>query len=153
MKRLNFLASMVMATIALGVSLWAVHDANGQILRKKAVPVVVVQTEVLPQPAAQVEPTAKKTGAVFNAVVRMKVRQEYRKQGLGLIESIRKANAVASDEAINGLIADAEAISGVKIVGTAIGDGTFMDKLIDFFNSPAGKMLLDALLKLLFGLI
>lgn len=101
--------------------------------------------------AAQVEATAKKPGAVFCIAVRAKLRQEFRAKGYGLLESIRMANA-ASDEVIAGLIADAEKMSGVKVVGTAIGDGKIIDAIIGFFKSPQGQALLDALIKLLLGL-
>lgn len=130
----------------------AAVPAEPQGFKKRAVPTVVVKVEQAPAPAAQVEATAKKTGPVFNAVVRMRLRQEFRKQGLGVIESIRKANQ-ATDEVISGLTDDAEKISGTKVVGTAIGDGKIIDAIVDFFKSPQGQAFLDALLKLLLGLL
>lgn len=141
-----------LAMIASAFTLIAAVPSDGQVLRKKAVPVVIVKTETLPQPAAQVEATARKTGVVFNAVIRSKLRQEFRKQGLGLVESIRKANQ-ATDDVIAGLVDDAEKISGVQVVGTAIGDGKFLDAIFEWFKSPQGQAFLDALLKLLLGLL
>ena len=146
MKRLLGFAVMVSAFFGIVAAV----PSDAQVIRKRAT-VVVVQPPAAPAAAAQVEATAKTTGPVFNAVLRAKVRQELRsKHGYSLAESIRKANEL-TDENIKGLIADAETLSGVKVVGTAIGDGKIIGAIIDFFNSPAGKMLLEMLMKLLLG--
>lgn len=150
MKRFFSLSAFLAAAIA---ALSFAQHTDGQVLRRKAV--TVTKTETLTQPApaaaAQADATAKTTGPVFNAVLRAKVRQELRsKHGYSLAESIKKANEL-TDENIKGLIADAETLSGVKVVGTAIGDGKIIGAIIDFFNSPAGKMLLEMLMKLLLG--
>ena len=147
MKR--FLASLTMIGLMFGIV--AAVPAEPQ-LRKAKVTVTKVEVLQPPAAAAQVEATAKKTGVVFNIALRAKIRQELRAKGYGIVESARLANQT-TDEVINFVMADAEALSGTKVVGTAIGDGKIFQAIIDFFKSPQGQALLDALLKLLLGLL
>lgn len=153
MKR--FLAPLAFV-FAAAVSLTSAHHADGQVFKKKTVTVTSSKTETLPQPApaaaAQVEASAKKTGPIFNVAVRMKLREELRKKGKGPLEIARLMKHI-DDEVINSVMADAETLSGVKVVGTAIGDGKIIGAIIDFFKSPQGQALLDALIKLLLGLL
>ena len=105
------------------------------------------------QPAGAGE--SKKLGPVACVVIRQKLRDEYKKQGMGLVERIRKSNE-ATDDVINGLMADAEKVAAAKVAGAkfgAIGDGTIIQAIIDFFKSPQGQALIDALIQLLIGLL
>lgn len=110
-----------------------------------------------PMPAAEAVPTdTKAPGPVFCAAVRSHLRKEFRKQGMGFLESIKKANQV-SDEMIAGLMPDAEKVASASLgqdvkVG-AIGDGKILDAIIAFFNSPQGQALMEALIKLLIGFL
>jgi hypothetical protein len=118
-----------------------------------AIPVTVAEihaAEVAQPPV--VEATAKKPGAAFCIAVRMELAKSFRKQGHGFLKARQLANQ-ASDEVIATLIADAETLSGVKVVGTAIGDGKIIDAIIDFFKSPQGQALIEALIKLILSLL
>lgn len=137
---------ILFALVLTGTTLY-LAPAEGQIFRRTA-PVVVVTSA--PQPAAQVVAAPKAPGPVFCAAVRAHLRKEFRKQGFGVIESVRKANA-ATDDVIAGLLPDAEKVSGTK--AGAFGDGAILQALIDFFNSPAGSALIQALIQLLIGLL
>lgn len=136
---------ILFALVLTGTTLF-LAPAEGQIFRRSA-PVVVVAA---PQPAAQVVAAPKAPGPVFCAAVRAHLRKEFRKQGMGLIESIRKANDV-TDEVIAGLIPDAEKVSGQKV--GAIGDGKIIDAIIEWFKSPQGQALIAALVQLILGLL
>lgn len=149
----RFLPSFKVFALCLSASVFSLAVADAQSGRRETLPApVALATAPTETQPAKVETTAKKPGIAFCVAVRTKLRQEYRKQGKGLIESIRLANQ-ATDAVIAGLIDDAEALAGVKIVGTAIGDGKIIDAILDFFKSPQGQALLDALLKLLLGLL
>lgn len=103
-----------------------------------------------PPVEAAVTSDSKTLGPVACEAVRVHLRREYRKQGMGLIESVRAANKV-SDEVINGLVPNAEKASGQKF--GAIGDGKILQAILDFLKSPAGQQLIDALVKMLIDLL
>lgn len=150
MKRL--IGAMTLFAMYFGII--AAIPADPQILKRKAV--TVTKTETLTQPApakaAQVEATAKKTGPIFNIAVRMKMREKLKEKGYGPLQ-IARAMRHVDDEVINSVMADAETLSGVKVVGTAIGDGKIIDAILDWLKSPQGQAFIDALLKLLLGLL
>ena len=125
-------------------TLFAVGSADAQLFARRVVVAVPVQAS--PVQGKAEAGAGKKLGPVACAVVRMHLREEYRKKGMGLVERIKKANE-ASDDVINGLVPDAEKVAGKKF--GAIGDGTIIQAIIDFLNSPAGKALIDALIQLL----
>lgn len=131
----------------------AVPAGDPQLRRAK---VTVTKIEVIPQPApaaaAQVEATAKKTGPIFNIAVRMKMREKLREKGYGPLQIARALRQI-DDEVINSVMSDAETLSGVKVVGTAIGDGKIIDAILEWLKSPQGQAFIDALLKLLLGLL
>lgn len=81
---------------------------------------------------------------------RIACRRELRNQGYGLHEINSVIGAVDGDE-IN---ATAAAIGPecAAAVG-ALGDGTILQAIIDFFKSPQGQALLEALVKMLIGLL
>lgn len=155
MKR--FLAPLSMIVVAFAIVAAVPSDVQSQVFRKMAVTVTKAK-EVLPQPpaapaaAAQVEATAKKTGPIFNVAVRMKMREKLREKGYGPLQIARALRHI-DDEVINSVMADAETLSGVKVVGTAIGDGKIIDAILEWLKSPQGQAFIDALLKLLLGLL
>lgn len=85
-------------------------------------------------------------GPLFRAITKAKCRQKLRQKGYGIWEIAGVIDAV-DDESISWAVSQ----SGVDM--SAIGDGTFLDKLFEFFKSPQGQAFLDALLKLLLGLL
>lgn len=104
-------------------------------------------------PAAAGE--SKKLGPVACAVVRIHLTKEYQKQGLGRVAALRKARE-ADDETINGLVAEAEKVAQTKMAGAKfgqIGDGSFIQAIVDFFKSPAGQALIQALIELITHLL
>lgn len=113
-------------------------------------PMPAAGPKVVGSQAAPAAAGASKVGPAFCALVRGKLRAEYAKQGMGLVERWRKA-AEATDDVIRSAVAEAEKISG-KVYGD-LGDGTFLQKLIDFLNSPLGKELWEILKQLLLGLL
>jgi hypothetical protein len=85
-------------------------------------------------------------GPLFTIVARMKCRTALRQKGY----SFRQINDVivaVDDDAMSWAVAQ----SGADV--SAIGDGTLLDKLFEWFKSPQGQAFLDALLKLLLGLL
>lgn len=151
MKRFLSIPAFIAAVVS---ALIVTQSADGQILRRKAV--TVTKTETLAQPApavaAQVEAKAKTTGPIFNIAVRMKMREKLKEKGYGPLQITRALRHI-DDEVINGAMADAETLSGVKVVGTAIGDGKIIDAILDWLKSPQGQAFIDALMKLLLGLL
>lgn len=81
---------------------------------------------------------------------RIQCRRALRAQGYGLFEINSVIGAIDDAE----ITATAAAIGPecVAAVG-AIGDGTIIQAIIDFFKSPQGQALLDALVKMLIGLL
>lgn len=81
---------------------------------------------------------------------RIQCRRELRRQGYGFQEINSVIGAVDADE----MHATAASISPecAARVG-ALGDGTIIQAIIDFFKSPQGQELLAALVKMLIGLL
>ena len=102
----------------------------------------------VPKPTTEEQsgPTVVKHSKAFYAAVRMQAAKHLRADGHGILESRRLANKL-TDEVIDQSIPDAEAVAGAKF--GAIGDGTILQKIIDFFNSPTGKGIIDALIQIL----
>lgn len=82
---------------------------------------------------------------------RLAARRELRKQGLSN-DKIQAAIDACTDEVIDLAAEDAKVGAVVELPG-AIGDGTILQKIIDFFNSPTGQALMAALIKLLLSFI
>lgn len=142
MKRLIGLLAFVSFAV-----LFTAGESDAQLLPRKRIVLTTSAPVVQPPAATPVEVGAsKKLGPVACAAVRQHLRETYRKQGLGLAERVKKANQ-ATDDVINGLMADAEKVAGQRF--GAIGDGTILKVIIDFLNSPAGKALIEALIQLL----
>ena len=81
-------------------------------------------------------------------------RERVRQIEVRAFEKLQRAiRELLTDLPFAGLIGDAETISGVKVVGTAIGDGKIIDAIIDFFKSPQGQALIEALIKLILSLL
>jgi hypothetical protein len=93
----------------------------------------------------------ERPGALFCVLVRAEARKAYRAQGFSFGESWRKA-AELTDDVIAAAVPDAEKVAGVKVVGQ-LGDGSLLAALIEFLKSPQGQALIQALLKLLMGLL
>lgn len=155
--------SLMVAFVAGAFAALSMPVSDAQLFRRNVRPATFVVPQPMPErvvveqakpqavtPAA--DATARKTGIVFKIAVRQQLRKEFRSQGYGILKSMQMANQ-ASDEMIDGLIADAEALSGVKVVGTAIGDGKIIDAILDFFKSPQGQALIEALIKLILSLL
>lgn len=122
-------------------------SADAQLLPRNRVVLLATPAPVKAQaPAPVAAEASKKLGPVACAVVRMHLRDEYKKKGMSLVERVRKANE-ATDDVINGLVADAEKVAGKKF--GAIGDGTILNVIIEFFKSPQGQALIAALIELL----
>jgi hypothetical protein len=128
--------------------------ADAQVLPRNRTPFKVTVQAPTQTPAPKVTAAtteSKELGPVACAVIRGHLRDEYRKQGMGVIERVRKANE-ATDDVINGLKADAERVAAGKVSGAkfgAIGDGKIWDTIVGFFKSPMGQALLQALMDLL----
>jgi hypothetical protein len=97
---------------------------------------------------------------VVTLVVRSGLRDEFRKQGHGILSAFAKARE-ASGELIAESIAETESAGVGQIpaeflqtVGNAegvgaIGDGQLWDMLVEWFKSPEGKAFFAALIKIL----
>lgn len=134
---------------------------TGTMLTAIAAPLIASEPQVklkpsaspdLPNPAPkpaladETEPVVVKHSKAFYAAVRMHAAKQLRAEGHGILESRKLANKL-TDEVIDQSIPDAEAVAGAKF--GAIGDGTILQKIIDFFNSPTGKSIIDALVQIL----
>lgn len=78
--------------------------------------------------------------SLFHEVTRLRVAAALRRQGHSVLDARELSHSLTA--------ATIEAAVPPEAVG-AIGDGTILQKLIDFLNSPAGKALIDALIQLL----
>lgn len=85
-------------------------------------------------------------GFLFNTVARIALRRGLAKQGLSRAE-IRDKMDLVDDDMIEGATHE---VGHSKVVG-AIGDGTILQKIVDFFNSDLGKALIALLMKILLG--
>lgn len=83
---------------------------------------------------------------LFYARARIQLRAALRQKGYSFAEAIALSNSVDTDT-IDATVVEANAVNQVN----AIGDGKIIGAIIDFFNSPLGKTIIDLLLKLLIG--
>jgi hypothetical protein len=88
------------------------------------------------------ETAAFRGGADFHRLTRLKVAAALRKQG----HSLRDAREL-SQELTDKDIDAAASRAGVSM--SAIGDGKFLQAIIDFLKSPAGQKLIDLLIGIL----
>lgn len=79
---------------------------------------------------------------VFHTFVRLKVAAELRKRGMSVIDAHTMSQSLTA-EMIDS------ACGAVKIPAKALGDGTIIQAIIDFFKSPTGQALLKALVEYL----
>lgn len=86
---------------------------------------------------------------VLKTLVRTEVRQAAREKGVGLLEAIRLSKAV-TNSTIEAALADSPESTQVALTGTeGLGDGTLIQKFLDFLGTDAGKALIALLLKLI----
>ncbi len=88
---------------------------------------------------------------LLTQLVKARVRQSLRREGYSLIESIQLAGSVDADLVDTALAASPDAFSELNAM-TGLGDGTLIQKFIDFLNSDLGKALIALIMKLLLGL-
>lgn len=88
-------------------------------------------------------------GLLFKARTQMAVAAGLRSRGFGIFEA-RRLSQTVDNETIQMAVAMAPA--GVSAKVGAIGDGTIIQAIIDFFNSPLGKQLIDLIISLIMGL-
>lgn len=81
---------------------------------------------------------------VFHGLVRLRVAAGLRRAGHGVIEARELSHALTGD------VIDAH--MGPEST-KAIGDGTIINAIMEFLASPAGQALIDALIKLLIGML
>jgi len=85
-------------------------------------------------------------------LARARVRQSLRASGHSFVESIQLAASVDADLVDTAFaVAPPEALAAVDSV-EALGDGTLLQKFLDFLNSDLGKMIVEIIRKLLLGL-
>jgi hypothetical protein len=84
-------------------------------------------------------------GPLFRIRTQLAVAAGLREQGYGLLEARQLSKTVDDD-----LIHHAATVADVSL--GAIGDGTILQAILDFFKSPVGQALIAALIKLLTGL-
>jgi hypothetical protein len=90
---------------------------------------------------------------VLTTLIRTRVRQDLRRQGTGLVEAIHLANLVDADvidTARDQLPPEGVSALDATIAPTAVGDGSFIDRILKFLDSELGKTLL-ALIRSLIG--
>ncbi len=86
-----------------------------------------------------------KTHPILNRLTKLRVAAELRKtHGIGWDESRDLADSL-TDDVIDSAVHQTEGAVG------AIGDGTLLQKLLDFFASPQGQALIALLIKILLG--
>lgn len=83
-------------------------------------------------------------GPLFRVRTQLGVAAGLREKGYGLLEARRLSQTVDDD-----LITAAAMQAGVPT--GAIGDGTILQAIIDFFKSPLGQSLIQAIIALLIG--
>lgn len=158
MKKVLLGLTFLFASIGLSAAPQLFPRHRAVVVQSAFLPVPGVAPTPMQPPAAPVEGAfgaSKKLGPVACAAVRMHLRKEYRKQGLGIVESISKANE-ATDAVINGLVPDAEKVAGASVAGAkfgAIGDGTLIQAIIEFFKSPQGQALIKALIDMIIHML
>lgn len=86
----------------------------------------------------------------FYAAGRLALRRKLRtEKDMGFFE-INEAMSAVDNSLFDTAVAS---VAGARAEIEAIGDGRFIQAIIDFFQSERGQAILDALLKLLFGLL
>lgn len=85
-------------------------------------------------------------GPLFNTRARIRARLALRDKGYS-----RAQINFAMDACDDDMISSALAESGADV--SAIGDGTIIGAIIEWLKSPQGQAFIDALLKLLLGLL
>ncbi len=83
---------------------------------------------------------------LFHALVRLRVAAGLREHGHSVLDARHLSESLTSE------VIDAQTAATPEAVG-AIGDGTIIQAIVDFFKSPAGQQLIQALIQLLIGLI
>lgn len=90
-------------------------------------------------------------GPLFNLRLRLAVRQELRARRMGVFQ-IQDRMAELTDDVIDSAVASAgatEAVFALENGVNALGDGTILKAIIDFFKSDLGQ----AIIKLILGLL
>ncbi len=87
---------------------------------------------------------------LLTQLIRARVRQSLRAEGHSLLESIQLAGSVDGDLVDTALAASPEAVAQIDAVG-ALGDGTLIQKFLDFLNTDLGKALIALIKMLLLG--
>lgn len=90
-------------------------------------------------------------GYVFKPMVRMAVRRRLREKGYGPVEAFRITNEL-TDDLIDQVRAEV-APEAAAIDGSAVAGGPVVDAILEFFRSDAGKALVEAILKILLGIL
>lgn len=111
-----------------------------------------MQTAPIASPVSTEFSSKQKLGPVACAAVRLELAKTYRtRDGLSRVEALVKARE-ATDATINAMIPEAEKVAQTKVTGAkfgAIGDGTIINAIIEWFKSPQGQALIQALIDLL----
>lgn len=89
--------------------------------------------------------------AKYHIGARLALRVELRKRGMA--SRISEFTEAATDDVIDLTAEDLLAQQQIQLPTGAFGDGKIIDAIISFFQSPQGKALIDALIKLLIGLL
>lgn len=85
---------------------------------------------------------------MFHPLARVAVRRELRSRGASFRESFVLAASLTADD-IDGAV---QAVEGAPAAVGAIGDGSVLKAIADFFASPLGQALIQLLASLLMGL-
>ena len=88
-------------------------------------------------------------GLLFRARTQMAVASALRQKGFGILETRRLAASV-DDDTIH--LAMSMAPPSVANAVGALGDGSILQAILDFFASPLGQQLIQLLVSLLLGL-
>lgn len=86
---------------------------------------------------------------IVKSLIRTQVRQAARDNGMGLLDAIRYSKAV-SDSTIEAALNIAGEKTRAKVASVqALGDGTLLNKFLEFLNSELGKALIAIILSLI----
>lgn len=140
----TFLAGLFFGLVAL----IAGPSSDGQLLQRRSGFGPVPTTAPTPMQAPVAAASDGKTlGPVACAIVRIELAKSIqKKRGIGRLAALREARDI-DDETINSFVPAAEKAAKAKF--GAIGDGTIINAIIDFFKSPQGQALIQALIELL----
>lgn len=83
-------------------------------------------------------------GPLLPLRARLKVAAALREKGHGFFEAAQLAANLTNSDIHDAVASQPEMVA-------AIGDGTILKAIIDFFNSPLGKKLIDLLVSLILG--